>query len=222
MPNCGSLVPKLCELNMSRISDQFAVNWEPNTSPTIREMTTAMRRALLELTLLPISMVSPFTRMVEPSAASGRAHIASVAEMKPTAAMSTAYASQRPTLVPSCVQITLWKPSWLYHMTSVTNCASAKNSPMTMASASTTPMKILLPFDGLRGRFGLLVMRGPEGRFGGTFDDGCGPSPPSVSTLRMIGSSLLGLRGFCLPARFEPPSGSNMGPNISKKDMLIA
>ena len=83
-------------------------------------------------------------------------------------------------------------------------------------------MKILLPFDGLRGRFGLLVMRGPEGRFGGTFDDGCGPSPPSVSTLRMIGSSLLGLRGFCLPARFEPPSGSNMGPNISKKDMLIA
>lgn len=34
-------------------------------------MTTAMRRALLELTLLPISMVSPFTRMVEPSRSVG-------------------------------------------------------------------------------------------------------------------------------------------------------
>lgn len=78
-------------------------------------------------------------------------------------------------------------------------------------------MKILLPFDGLRGRFGLLVMRGPEGRFGGTFDDGCGPSPPSVSTLRMIGSSLLGLRGFCLPARFEPPSDRTWDKHIKER-----
>ena len=90
MPNCGSTVPKLCALNMSRISDQLALNCEPNTSPTIREMTTATRRAVFELTPLPTSMVSPLMRKLEPSGASGLARMASVAEMKPTAAINSA------------------------------------------------------------------------------------------------------------------------------------
>ena len=190
MPNCGSVVPKLCALNISRISDQFALNCDPNIKPTINEITTATRRALFELTLLPTSMVSPLIRMVEPSAASGRAQIASDAERNPTAAINRAYATHRPTLVPSCVQITLWKPSCAYHMTSVMNCAKPKNRPIMMASASTTPIRILLPFDDLRGRFGLRVMRGPDGPLGGMFAEDRAVLSPSVSTLRMMGSSL--------------------------------
>ncbi len=220
MPNCGSLVPKLCALNISRISDQFVLNRAPNTRPTISETATAMRRALRELTLLPISMVSPLIRIVDPSAPSGRARMASVAERKLTAAMTMAYATHRPIRVPSCVQITLWKPSWAYHMTSVMKRASAKKRPTIMASASTMPRNIRFPLD-WRGRFGLPVMRGPEDLLGGMPAVAFGASSPSVSTSRMIGSSPdPPSRRF--PERPEPSSGSNMGPNISKKDMATA
>ena len=66
---------------MSRISVQFALTLEPKMMPAISEMTTATRRAVRELTLLPISMVSPLMRIVEPSAKSGRARMARVAAM---------------------------------------------------------------------------------------------------------------------------------------------
>ena len=107
-------------------------------------------------------------------------------------------------------------------MTSVMNCAKPKNRPMMMASASTTPIRILLPFDDLRGRFGWRVIRGPDGPLGGMFAEDRAVLSPSVSTLRMMGSSLPDLLARCPWERFGPLSGSNMGPNISKKDILIA
>ena len=80
MPNCGSVVPKLCALNISRISDQFELNCEPNITPTTSDTTTAARRAVLELNDLPTSMTSSLMRNVEPSDESGRARIASQAD----------------------------------------------------------------------------------------------------------------------------------------------
>ena len=84
------MVPKLCALNMSRMSDQLALNCEPNATPTTSATITATMRACLELMPLAISTTSPWMRTVEPSASAGRAWMASVADRKPTAATSSA------------------------------------------------------------------------------------------------------------------------------------
>ena len=130
---------------MSRICDQFELNCDPKMMPTIKETTTATRVAVRVLTPLPISMTSPCTRTLEPSAPLGRVRIANTAAMKLTNAMSTAYATHKPIFTPNWVQMTRWKPSWSNHMTSVMNRDSPKNRPMITTSTATMVNPTALP-----------------------------------------------------------------------------
>ncbi len=216
MPNCGSDTPNDSPLNISRISVQLALNREPNMRPATSETTMATRRAVFELTDLPTSIVSPWMRIVEPSEYAGRARIASVAEMKVTSTMSAAYASHRPTRVPSSVHTMLWNPSWEYHMTSVAKLATAKNNATTTAITATTAISTREPRP-CDGRLAWRVMRGAP--VGGLVPEPAAAwaSSPLVSMSMMTGSS----SSFWLEGLRDPGVAPNKGPK-SKKDIRSA
>ena len=165
---------------------------------------------------MPTSTTSPLMRIVEPSAESGRARMASHAAIKPVKAISNAYATHRPIFTPSWVHTTDWKPSCPYHIRSVMNRDRPKNSATMMTNASTTPMNILVPRllpwlpEGLRGK------RGPAGPRPEGLEPFLLGVSPSASTLRMIGSSSFEL------LRREPPPLPNSIEKGSLKDMIQA